>query len=102
MMHSSHKMALFFLLGTIVANLPSAAAQASSPSQNITTLEAVSSSQPLRDGIEVKSGSATLRITALRDDILRVRIAPTGALPEDSSWAVSAWAAREVGRSAAD
>ena len=57
-------------------------------SQDITTLDAVSSSQPLRDGIEVKSGSATLRITALRDDILRVRIAPTGAFPEDSSWAV--------------
>ncbi len=29
-----------------------------------------------------------MRITALRDDILRVRIAPDGAFPEDSSWAV--------------
>ena len=30
-----------------------------------------------------------MRITALRDDMLRVRIAPGGALPEDASWAVS-------------
>src|SRR5664279_4977142 len=29
-----------------------------------------------------------MRITALRDDILRVRIAPGNALPEDASWAV--------------
>ncbi len=87
-MHSSRKTVFVFLLGAMVAMLVSASAQAASPSQDITTLDAVSSSQPLRDGIEVKSGSATLRITALRDDILRVRIAPTGAFPEDSSWAV--------------
>ncbi len=56
-------------------------------SQPALTLDAVTSFQPLRDGIELRSGSATLRITALRADILRIRIAP-GALPEDASWAV--------------
>jgi alpha-glucosidase len=51
-------------------------------------LDAVTDSQPLRDGIQIQAGSAQLRITALRDDILRIRIAPGSALPEDASWAV--------------
>ncbi|GAC1680636.1 MAG: glycoside hydrolase family 31 protein [Terriglobales bacterium] len=42
----------------------------------------------MRDGIEVRSGGAIIKITALRDDVLRVRIAPTGEMPEDASWAV--------------
>jgi alpha-glucosidase len=87
-MHSSRKTLFVVLVGAIVAAVACESAQAASPSQDTTALSAVTSSQPLRDGIEVKSGPATLRITALRDDILRVRIAPTGALPEDSSWAV--------------
>jgi alpha-glucosidase len=52
-------------------------------------METVTGFQPLRDGIELQAGPATLRITALRDDIIRVRISP-GALPEDASWAVLA------------
>jgi alpha-glucosidase len=39
------------------------------------------------NGLEVKSGPIVLLVTALRDDILRVRIA-NGSLPEDASWAV--------------
>lgn len=42
----------------------------------------------LPGGIEVKTSSITLRVTALRDDVLRVRIARTGKMPEDASWAV--------------
>ncbi|MDP9160183.1 MAG: DUF4968 domain-containing protein, partial [Acidobacteriota bacterium] len=45
-------------------------------------------STALRDGIEVRSGRATIKITALRDDVLRIRIAPIGEMPEDASWAV--------------
>ena len=60
----------------------------SQTSQPNTSLEAVTGSQPLRDGIEVQAGSASLRITALRDDIIRVRIAPGKNFPEDASWAV--------------
>ncbi len=41
------------------------------------------------DGIEVRSGSLHLAVTALADDIVRVRIA-RGAFGEDSSWAVPA------------
>ncbi len=43
---------------------------------------------PLLNGLELRDTAATLRITALRDDLLRIRIAPAGQLPEDSSWAV--------------
>ena len=40
-------------------------------------------------GAEIHSGPWTLRVTALADDILRVRAAANGALPEDASWAVA-------------
>ncbi|MGA3185516.1 MAG: glycoside hydrolase family 31 protein [Bryobacteraceae bacterium] len=40
------------------------------------------------DGIEIHSGSAVIRIAALRDDVLRFRLGPQGNLPEDASWAV--------------
>ena len=62
-----------------------------------TTLEAVTSSQPLRDGIEIQASAATLRITALRDDIIRVRISPNSTLPEDASWAVLPAVRTQVG-----
>src|ERR1700680_5037825 len=75
------------LLAIAVAAVSSATAQTTVASQPAVMLVTVSSSQPLRDGIELQAGPATVRITALRDDIIRVRIAP-GALPEDASWAV--------------
>ncbi len=74
------------ILFVLIAAVVSAPGFAQPASQSV-TLEAVTSSQPLRDGMELQAGSATLRITALRDDIVRVRIAP-GPLPEDASWAV--------------
>ena len=40
------------------------------------------------DGIEVRRGDTLMRVTALTDDILRVRIARGGTFPEDASWAV--------------
>ncbi len=44
---------------------------------------------PLSNGAELSNGSATIRVTALTDTILRIRIA-RGAFPEDASWAVPA------------
>ncbi len=41
------------------------------------------------DGIELHDGDRRLRVVALTDDILRVRISHNGAWPEDASWAVS-------------
>jgi alpha-glucosidase len=40
------------------------------------------------DGMEVSEGPLLMRVTALSDSILRVRIAREGSLPEDASWAV--------------
>ena len=59
---------------------------AASPSPAL-IVDTVTNSKPLPEGIEVQAGPAIMRITALRDDIIRVRIAPD-ALPEDASWAV--------------
>jgi len=56
--------------------------------QSVVTLDAVSSVEPLRDGIQIQSGPSLIRITALRSDIVRVRVSSNRALPEDASWAV--------------
>src|SRR5579875_2310767 len=42
------------------------------------------------DGLEVRRGALLMRVTALTDSTIRVRIAPGGTLPEDASWAVPA------------
>ena len=42
----------------------------------------------LLNGIELQDADAIMRVTALRDDVLRSRIAYNGYLPEDASWAV--------------
>ena len=52
------------------------------------TLDRVTGSKALDNGIERQSGSAVMQITGLRDDVLRVRVGPQGTLPEDASWAV--------------
>jgi alpha-glucosidase len=47
------------------------------------------SGKTLPNGIDVRSGQVVLRVTAIRDDVLRVRLGTKGQLPEDASWAVS-------------
>ncbi|HEU0284368.1 MAG TPA: TIM-barrel domain-containing protein, partial [Sphingomicrobium sp.] len=47
-------------------------------------------SASLSDSLEVSNGSATIRVTALTDSILRVRVARGGNFAEDASWAVPA------------
>jgi alpha-glucosidase len=42
------------------------------------------------DGVDIHSGRLFMRVTAFADDILRVRAAAAGNLPEDASWAVPA------------
>ncbi len=61
---------------------------ASDGNPNLIVLASVTASTPLKDGIEIRSGSAVVRITALRDDVIRVRAGARGELPEDASWAV--------------
>jgi alpha-glucosidase len=43
---------------------------------------------PRPNGLEVRRGSLLLNVTALTDEIVRIRIARDGVMPEDSSWAV--------------
>ena len=65
-----------------------APAQTAGGPQPLLALESVSGSEPLRDGIQIQAGPAVMRITALRNDIVRVRVSPNSVLPEDASWAV--------------
>jgi alpha-glucosidase len=51
-------------------------------------LDRATGALPLPDGVELRIDKATLRITALTEGILRVRIAPSEGLPQDESWAV--------------
>jgi alpha-glucosidase len=46
--------------------------------------------QPANAQQDVSNGTATLRVTAITDTILRVRIAREDRFPEDASWAVPA------------
>lgn len=45
---------------------------------------------PIRNGAEVRGPNATIRVTAITDSIIRVRIARDGKFPEDASWVVPA------------
>src|SRR5260370_39086104 len=44
--------------------------------------------EKLKDGVELTSGAAKVRITVFRDGIFRVRVAPDANFPKDFSWAV--------------
>jgi alpha-glucosidase len=44
--------------------------------------------EKLRDGVELTAGVAKVRLTVFRDGVFRVRVAPSGTFPKDSSWAV--------------
>jgi alpha-glucosidase len=51
-------------------------------------LDRVTASRATANGIEIHAGTAVVQISALRDDVLRVRVGANGQLPEDASWAV--------------
>lgn len=59
-------------------------------SSEIVSFSKITSTTPLPNGIELHDGRLIMQITALRDDVLRIRASSTGALPEDASWAVLA------------
>src|SRR6201996_4314062 len=69
--------------------LPGVAAHAApkEPARSV-LLDRVTASRAHDNGIALHSGSAVMEITALRDDVIRVRVGPEGTLPEDASWAV--------------
>jgi alpha-glucosidase len=51
---------------------------------------AVQHVEKLKDGVELTAGHTKVRITAFNDSVVRVRVAPQGNFPKDSSWAVIA------------
>ena len=57
-------------------------------SQSSGTARAPGQVSTLPNGIEVSQGNLHQRITALRDDVLRIRVWRGDAAPEDASWAV--------------
>jgi alpha-glucosidase len=73
-----------FLAATSQANTTAEAQQKA----GFVRLDRVTASRAISNGVEIRSGSAIMQITALRDDVLRVRVGPSGQLPEDASWAV--------------
>ena len=44
--------------------------------------------ETLKDGMVLTAGKAKVRITAFRDGVVRVRVAPSGTFPKDFSWAI--------------
>jgi alpha-glucosidase len=44
--------------------------------------------EKLPDGVELTAGKAKVRVSAFREGVFRVRVAPTGTFPKDFSWAV--------------
>ena len=79
--------AVFAVLFSAATSQPRAAGEAP-PKAGFVRLDRVTASRAINNGVEVHSGSAVLLITALRDDVVRVRVGPAGQLPEDASWAV--------------
>ena len=75
---------VLLLAATSQANLTGEAQQQT----GFVRLDRVTASRPITNGIELRSGAAIIQITALRDDLVRVRVGPAGVLPEDASWAV--------------
>jgi alpha-glucosidase len=55
---------------------------------SLTASAQVPASAHTPNGVEVSNSQLTLRVDALRDDVLRVRVFPAGHPAEDASWAV--------------
>lgn len=66
------------------------AAQARGPASAVASAATAGEVRLNADGIEVRSGAALLRVDAIGERILRVRVSRDGVLPEDASWAVPA------------
>ena len=48
----------------------------------------VESVEKLKDGVELTSGGAKVRVMVFREGVFRVRVAPNGTFPKNFSWAV--------------
>ena len=72
------------LLSLLVCSL-AASCTAAAGWQHIGNVQRV---EQLPDGVEISAGAARVRVTAFRDGIFRIRVAPQGSFPKDFSWAI--------------
>ena len=79
---------VFFLTIIVTLLVASTSAQASSSSAESMQAMQHATATALTNGIEVRAGDLHERVTALRDDVLRVRVWRGDTPPEDASWAV--------------
>lgn len=89
-MSAQRAAASFFtlILGIAIASICASAQTSPASSAKILSFSSITSTAPLPNGIELHDGPLTMRITALRDDVLRIRASRVAVLPEDASWAV--------------
>jgi alpha-glucosidase len=78
------------ILGFTIAGVRACTQVGATSSAEIRSFSKVTHVEPIYNGIEIHDGELTMRVTALRDDILRIRASRTATLPEDASWAVLA------------
>lgn len=91
----SHSFYAFTALALLLGQTqPFLHAQSAAPDTNCLLLNRMTAFTSLPNGVEVRDGEALETIVALRDDLLRIRVARNGVLPEDASWAVLADARR--------
>src|SRR5262245_18116461 len=74
-----------WLLSTLLAVPALHAADVATGWQHI---GAVTEVKAAPDGIEIQAGRARVRVLAIHDSVIRVRLAPEGSFPPDFSWAV--------------
>lgn len=72
----------------MLAAFTGAALALSSPAAGQATETRVMALQQLQSGVEAGARGTRIRVTALTDSVIRVRIARDGKFPEDASWAV--------------
>src|ERR1700722_17342044 len=80
-------------LSCCVMSMPCLLAQSvKTEASDVTLLAHVTGATALPNGVDVRDGKARIEITALREDVLRVRVSKVEKMPEDASWAVLAGA----------
>ncbi len=86
----SPQLPLALIFALILAFVFCGVASAQSPPGTVSSVQTVAGIQinTLPNGIQISEHGTILEITALRDDVLRVRAGNDGKLPEDASWAV--------------
>jgi alpha-glucosidase len=69
---------------------PTLHGQQAAETDSVRIFDHATSFSALPNGVAVEDGSIREEITALRDNVVRVRIGRNGVMPEDASWAVQA------------